>query len=457
MEITKPNDIFVLSTSVPDLNVFDLTKSNMNSDNTALLPKDAYKNTTFAKEAFKDDKGNFDDIAFDKAYNKAVNVFAELSDDEFLKNSIEWDAANNMRPTNAKIRQENVLITKDFNPAKNLYGRTSLTSISPGKFSLRELQQQGKIFDTNSNKFLDKSANDLGLFGAYSNDTLVYAQYDADEEKLDSTTGRMVKHRKGEPKLDPDGNYYTETLAGRDIAGKQVVNPTDLITVDGNAFNNWDFFDSDGYDKSVAGTTMKLATEIAPFFIPGVGLPYGGIKMALGLSKVLPTFYKALEGIFLGDTTKGNETDLWKAATKVEGTMAKYGASSYSDAGSKSLFTYEQLGGLTASIFSQIYEQRAAASLATLFTKVNNPKYIESLAKVATKELEGAAMAGTITKGTAENIAKTTFSKIPGVAAKSQKQSDLAKSLSLGYMALTSTADVYQSAIDGGYSRNTAG
>ena len=47
--------------------------------------------------------------------------------------------------------------------------------------------------------------------------------------------------------------------------------------------------------------------------------------------------------------------------------------------------------------------------------------------------------------------------KIPELAKIGIKQSNLAKSLSLGYMALTSTSDMYQSAISGGYDRRTAG
>ena len=64
---------------------------------------------------------------------------------------------------------------------------------------------------------------------------------------------------------------------------------------------------------------------------------YGTFKMAVGLSSVLPTFYKAMEGIILGDTEDGNETDLWKAASKAEGFMAKYNAESFSDKGSESM------------------------------------------------------------------------------------------------------------------------
>ena len=180
MEITKPNDIFVTSTLAPDVNVLDLIQSNILPNNTSFLDKETYKNTDFAKKAFIGEDGNFDELKFNESYNKAANLFAELSDDNFLKDKIEWDQYDVMRDPKSNTKQQALLISKDINPYKNLYGRSSLTSITPGELSLRELAQKSKIFDIKSNKFLEKSANDLGLLGAWVEDTLVYAQWDED-------------------------------------------------------------------------------------------------------------------------------------------------------------------------------------------------------------------------------------------------------------------------------------
>ena len=70
-----------------------------------------------------------------------------------------------------------------------------------------------------------------------------------------------------------------------------------------------DFFDSDGKDKSAFGTTMKFAASVAPYLIPGLNVLYGGIKMTMGLASVLPTFYKAGEGLFTGESS-GTETEM---------------------------------------------------------------------------------------------------------------------------------------------------
>ena len=86
----------------------------------------------------------------------------------------------------------------------------------------------------------------------------------------------------------------------------------DILTTDGSMINQFDFLDSDGREKSIPGTVFKLAAEIA-VFIPGVGTYYGGVRAAVGLASALPTFYKAIEGLLLGD----EETSLTKSATGI--------------------------------------------------------------------------------------------------------------------------------------------
>lgn len=458
MEITKPNDIFVTSTLAPSVNVYDLLKSDITPDNTSFFDKDTYKNTEFAKKAFKDDNGNFDELKFNDAYLKASNLYTELSNDKLLRKNLEWDAYDFMRPIDSKTKKESIAITKDINPYKDLYGRTALHSIDKGKFSLRELAQKSQIYDTKKGYFLDKTANDLGLLGSLFGETMVYAQWDEDGPHVDPFTNRTVQHKKGDYKLNKAGEFYIETLGDREIYGKQVVNPTDLITTDDSYFNKIDYFDSDGKNKSIAGTSFKIATELAPLFIPGVNMYYGTFKMALGLSSALPTFYKALEGIIGGDRTASNETDLWKAATKTEGFLAKYNTDSFSDEGLESAWKFEQLSQMITSTFSQIYEQRAAANLSKLFYKVNNPEYTKKLAQTAQEEIVKAGLSGKIaSKEVANRVGKVAGEQLGELATKGLKQSGLAKSLSLGYMALTSTADIYHEALAGGYDRRTAG
>ena len=89
------------------------------------------------------------------------------------------------------------------------------------------------------------------LFGS----TLVYAQWDEDGMHTDSDSKRLVNHKKGDWKLDDDGNLFIEKLGQREVYGKQVVNPMDILTTDGSFANKFDVFNSDGKEKSILKTT----------------------------------------------------------------------------------------------------------------------------------------------------------------------------------------------------------
>lgn len=310
MEIKKPNDILVTLVLEPNANVYDLRKSNILPDNTSFLDKETYKNTEFVKKAFTDKDGIFNDKEFNNAYNKAAYLYAEVSNDQHLADALEWDAHDFMRPVGSKSKEATIEIVRDINPYGNLYGRTSLQSIDTGNLSIRELSQKSKVFDPSTGKELDYSPNELGLFGALFNDTLIYAAWEEDGMHIDQFTNREVSHKKGEQKLNNIGQFYTEKLGDREVAGKQVVNPSDLITVDGSAYNKVDFFDSDGLNKSITGTTLKLGMEIAPYLIPKFNTFYGAFKAATNLAAIIPTLYKATEGAILGDSRVGNETAL---------------------------------------------------------------------------------------------------------------------------------------------------
>lgn len=457
MEIQKPNDMFVAVIQKPDLNVFDLSKSDIIPDNTQLLSIDKYKNLDKVQNLFKTESGAFDEGAFTSAYAKAASLYQELSSDKSLASALEYDPMDFTAPKDAKKIEVNPIAKVDYNPFKNKYSQTGVNSIDSSELSLRELAQQNKIFDTSTNKWLDKSANDLGLFGSLFGETLVYAQWDTDGQSLDPVTKRLISHNKGDWKINEDGNLYIETLGNREIYGKQIVNPTDLLTTDGSDFNKIDFFDSDGRTKSIGGTTMKLATEVAPFLIPGVGLWYGGFKMAIGLASVLPTFYKAGEGLFLGDNN-GLETGMWKMMNAAEGYTSKFTENSTSDEAQKSMWNYEQLGSMVTDVFSQIYEQRAAASLSKLFYKINDIEHLDRLKKITDTAMKDAALAGKITSADkAEEIATRAFKKAYESTAENSSRSKLAKALNLGYMAMTQSADVYGEALGAGYDRRTAG
>ena len=230
----------------------------------------------------------------------------------------------------------------------------------------------------------------------------------------------------------------------------------DILTTDGSLADKYNFLDSDGKNKSIAGIGFKVAAEIAPLLIPGVGIYYGGIKAAVTLASVLPTFYKSFEGLIMGD----DKTPLTDAATAAEGYMSKFVTSSISEKGQTSAFSGEQMSSMVSSIFSQLYEQRAAASLAKLFTKSQDEalkvKEIALGQKIYT-ELQGEALKGKIDPGDVISLTQAAMEKVPELKAFQASQSQLSKALSLGYMAMSTTSNIYGDAIQGGYDKRTAG
>ena len=458
MENKQPNDIFVALLQKSDASVFDLAASDMVPANTQLLPMDDYKQSDVVQQMFKTPTGAFDEDAFGKTYKKAAELYNTLDTDKTLASALEYDPMDFTAPQNSKKIDVRPIAHKDINPFKNLYTRTGVNTVDTNSLSLRELAQQAKVFDVEKNEWSDKSANEMGFFGSLFAPTLVYAQWDEDGKSLDPITNKVSDHKKGDWKFDENGNLYVETLGDREIYGKQIVNPMDLLTTEGSSLNKVDFFDSDGRDKSAIGTTFKIAAEIAPYLIPGFNIFYGGVKMAMGLASVLPTFYKAGEGVFLGDSENGVETDLWKAMTATEGFMAKFNDRGVSDAAQQSMWNYEQLGGMVSDVFSQIYEQRAAASLSKLFYRTKEADYLKKLSDKTTELMTDAVYGGFITsKHEAEEIAKKAMMKSVAKHAEDSSRSRLAKNLSLGYMALTQSVDVYSDALDAGYDRRTAG
>jgi hypothetical protein len=150
MEILKPNDIFVASLNNPKSTTYDFMSAQLNPNNTSLFSKDQYKESKFVQDTFKDDKGQFDEIAFNNAYDIAASHYKEMSDETYLSELTEavYSPFDISRPIGSKTFDTSVEYTKDFNPFKQLYSRTGVNSVDDNGLSLRELAQQNKIFDT---------------------------------------------------------------------------------------------------------------------------------------------------------------------------------------------------------------------------------------------------------------------------------------------------------------------
>ena len=459
--IKNKNDIFVATLSNPQASTLDLIQSDINPGNTGFLSMDEYKDTNLVKKTFTDDKGIFNEDAFNQAYVLAGKKYQELTDNDVLKRlekEIEYSPVSRFKPIDSKTYDVSPQLSIVKNPYDQQFGIDSLFGKTPSNKSIRELAQNNKIWDTKNQKWINKTPNELGIFGSIFSEPLVYAQWEEDGMHLDKESGREVLHKKGEYKTDDNGKFFTETLNGREIYGKQIVAASDTLTKEGTWLNSIDFFDSDGLEKSTWGTTFKIGSQIAPYLIPGFNVVWGGITASLGLASIMPTFYKALDGIFTGNENLKEQNSLWKGATNAENWFSKFN-NSFSDESQSSLFNYEQLGTMVGDIFSQIYQQRAAASLSKLIKSTDLTSSEQKLVKEFTDKYTSDFLEASA-KGLIKDP-KAFYSEMiklsPAIKAISERQSKLAKSLSLSYMALTSTADIYGDAVQNGFDRRSAG
>lgn len=460
-EIMKPNDILVSTLVNGQTTIPELISNNITAENTQLMGPEFYKNTKAIQKQFSDDKGNFNESAFLQVYEKAAQQYSELLDVQTYQNLekyIEYNQNDIFAPLTSKKSNISYEIQPEKNPSHRSHGVSSLFEYGQATQSMRELAQQSKIWDSENQVWLDKTAEDRGLLGSIFGQSLVYATWDEDGEHEDILTGRKIKHKKGDWKLNDKGQYYTETLGSRSGHGKQFVAASDTLTKEGSALNTIDVFDSDDLEKSVVGTTMKAALKIAPLIFPPTQIIWGGAAAAINMAKALPKFLKMTEGIIMGgDADK--ETSFTRAMNKWDNYFSKF-EKSRSDKGQNSNWSYEAIADIVTDTFSQLYQMRAAASLSQLAIKDPTKQALrkfenEILPKVINGVKDESSMSTLLSK--AGEISAMAVQKMPEVKAAIEAQSKLSRAISSAYMAITSTSDVYEDALAGGYDRRTAG
>lgn len=465
----KQNDWLVAGLLNPEFNTSDFLISGLTPDNTQLLTAEQYKKSSFVRDRFTED-GVFNEQKFDDFYKKRVEEFGKLQSMD-VKDTFVYSPFDTKAKPNSSVQSPNYSLDIVANPNRevNVFGSTH-----DGGFSQRELAQQSRIWDTEKGEWSTDTVNDRALFSnpgkwlsTVFGDPLVYATYDSDGEHYDTFTGQMMPHKKGEYKLNKYGLPYTETLDGRSLVNKEVVSGFDLLTVDGKGANKYDFFDSDGLDKSVTGTVMKSAAAIAPMFMgPYVASIYSGLLVGRELMKTLPMLY--------GLTTA------WFDMPAENGTLNKLAGigqaltTGTSDAGKSSMLNLEVLSNMVTDVALQWGQQKA---IATSIGKLRGGKELvnDAYKKAGTEyaasraALEQQASRGTITREALEryvgDASKWQESAI-GRAAIQKYMKDvqpivdrtrrLGADASLVYMALVSNTDVYQSMLEAGASRKEA-
>lgn len=494
--IMKQNDWIIANINNPTFDVGDFQNIlDMNLSNTQLLDKDKYLNNKKVREnsLFQNKDGEFSEDKFNKFYEDASKTFQLFSTESIIDN-FEYSMWDTSRPKNAKIKNPNFALTTEANPDHLTIGISGINKIHDSDKSMRELAQNSKIFDATTGEFLDKTVNDISLFEnpieyfkSLGDDPLVYATYDEDTDEINPYTGKIVKHKKGEWKVNEDGEYYTEKLNGRSLIGKETVSSLDYLTSEKSSFNKYDFFDSDDVEKSVGGTIMKGIATVLPLFIPYVDVAYSGYLVSREISKSLPMLYGMVTGL-----TGQEKTD-----SKLLNTIAAYGqkmTSSTSDYAKNNTFSFENFGNLLSDVATQWGQQSFIASGITNLTsggqKALKAAQIKALSQYAdesskaflTYKLGGMSEANLLrslgvknvneaenlfrafnkgTLGTEAVIKSGDWAKsVYGSAAwktfvpKAQKIAEnrmrMGQNMSLAYMAVISNTDVYESILQKG-------
>lgn len=383
----------------------EVVANGLTPDNVNIKSEDYYKGLDEVQKAFSKD-GKFDENAFNNFYVSAVNMYNKFAEQDWtnkLVDDLDKDEFDWTQPLKTNIKDKSVILTpKSYNPERRSMGITGIGKMGDPVFSIREIAQDNYVRDVDGTK-LDWTPNQhAGLFRSIADPTLALAVYD--EDGTHEQNGVQIKHRKGDYKVDENGDFYYEKLGAKESYGRDVLRWTDTLTVDGSTLNKFDFMDSDGLDKSITSTILKASAQLAPFLIPGVNTVAGAIGAFVGLASVAPTLTKAINNMTISADTSG--------LTKAENFFAKF-TPTQSDKGRQAgIISVEGIADVLSSSASQLYSQKVLGRLTYALSRG---------------------------LGATENAAK------------------LGRKLSLGYMAITSSKDVYSDFKAAGASDAAAG
>lgn len=366
----KKNDWLATLFFSPDKTPQDLANLGITADNSSLQEKEYYKSIPEIQEAFKNESGGFDNAKFDKYYQEVLDLYNYVDNAKLESTTVDfysYDPYDYFAPSTGKKRDVAPRIVQFANPERRSRGLANLREASAPTMSLREVAQQNKVFNYDTQKFEDWTPNDWGGLSAITRPTLVFAQWDEDGTHI--VNGREVTHKAGDYKFDEEGDPFYETLGNRSLTGKDILHISDTLTVDGSKWNKYDFFDSDGLDKSVTGTIVKTLFKVGPMFFAPIGKVYGGLTAAIELGKLLPALYRSLQGIATGDLSASRSA---QTATDIQAWFSRFD-SSLSDRGKQGFFNLENLGKLVEDSSMQLFQQRAISKIPLWFKKKGEP------------------------------------------------------------------------------------
>lgn len=292
----KENDIILNMLANPKFTLEDFQAVGLNSDNTGLQSEDKYLQSDKIKSvsAFQDSNGQFNKNKFHNFYQSAGQFYNQMSNDDYEKAILEQAQYSKdniwVNPKKRTVDYKPTLV-KRANPTLVTKGLEQMGQMGKGTLSTSEIAQTQAVVNPITG---EKSASPNDSFFSNLFNTLVLASYDNDV--VDPKTGEVL-HKKGDLKYNEDGLPYYETLSGRDVYDKWVLNKMNTLTTDGSVWNKFDFFDSDDLDqKGIGSSLLKNAALVGSMFIPYVGPIITGLGVATQTAGLLATLGKLVAG-----------------------------------------------------------------------------------------------------------------------------------------------------------------
>ena len=354
--MAKTKDLFLNIVANPNMTLEDLASVGLTSENTMLLDRASYASNEKVQNMFRDENGNFDEQTFNTFYDVAEQSYNILANDDVNLSLLDVTAydADNIFVDPSKRRKVNVpYAVKLPNPDRLNTGVTRIGKTSDRKWSQDEIAQTQKILlnpveaAKGAKPIYSDSPNDSWFKDFW--DTRVMAAWDEDGTHIDPVTGREVTHQKGDLKLNENGTYYYESLDGRSVYGKRILNKFNTLTTDGSAWNKYDFFDSDGIEqKSIIGSVAKNLALVGSMFIPYVGWGIAAASVAHQSAGLFATLGKMLVG---ADNSTLNAVEGWVKSTDRRNLKTEYAQ--------QNMWCWENFIDLIGDTTAQLREQRA--------------------------------------------------------------------------------------------------
>ena len=404
--MAKTKDLFLNIVANPNMTLEDLASVGLTSENTMLLDRAQYASNEKVQDMFRDSEGNFDESKFNTWYDLAEQSYNILANDEAnlnLMNVTAYDSDNKFVDPSKRKRDNKPHIVKLPNPDRLNVSINRIGKVGPRILSQDEIAQTQQVLlnptevANGAEPVYGSSPNESWFEDFW--DTRVMAAWDEDGTHTDPVTGKEVQHKKGDLKLNENGTYYYESLDGRSVYGKRVLNKFNTLTTDGSVWNKYDFFDSDSIEqKSIGGSVLKNLALVGSMFIPYVGWGVAAASVAHQMAGLTATFGKMLAG---SDSPTLDAIEGWVKSTDRRNLKTEYAQ--------QNTWCWENFIDLIGDTTAQLREQRAIFKFAPGIIKGD----FKALNDKAMKEYGEKLL-----KESMENITDKSFQDIARIAMK---------------------------------------